>query len=80
MGGVNFRKVTMRKLFLLKTDDDREASHGTIAKGIWIRGPQLPVDVEEDGMLTAEDHRDLTLDHIARTSELVATIEILKWA
>ena len=69
----------MRKLFLLKTDDDREASHGTIAKVSDLR-PRLPVDVEEDGMLTAEDHRDLTLDHIARTSELVATIEILKWA
>jgi hypothetical protein len=70
----------MRKRFLLNTNGDREASHGTLATAIWIRGPQLPPDVEEDALLTAEDHRDLTLDHIARTSELVATIEILKWA
>ena len=47
---------------------------------IWVRGPQLPQDVVEDDLLTPEDHRDLTLDHIARTSEIVAHIEICKWA
>jgi hypothetical protein len=70
----------MRRLFLLKKDGDSGLLAGTIATGIWVRGPQLPDDVEDDGLLTAEDHRDLTLDHIARTSELVARIEILKWA
>jgi hypothetical protein len=47
---------------------------------IWVRGPQLPQDVVEADLLTAEDHRDLTLDHIARTSDVVAHVEICKWA
>jgi hypothetical protein len=47
---------------------------------IWVRGPQLPDEVESAGLLTAEDHRDLTLDHIARTCEFVEYVEILKWA
>jgi hypothetical protein len=47
---------------------------------IWVRGPQLPQDVIDDDLLTAEDHRDLTLDHIARTSDIVAHVEICKWA
>jgi hypothetical protein len=47
---------------------------------ILVLGPELPEEVEEAGLLTPEDHRDLTLDHIARTSALVAQIEIIKWA
>jgi hypothetical protein len=47
---------------------------------IWIRGPRLPQDVIDDNLLTPEDHRDLTLDHIARTSDVVAHLEICKWA
>ena len=47
---------------------------------IWVRGPQLPQDVVDDNHLTPEDHRDLTLDHIARTSDVVAHLEICKWA
>jgi hypothetical protein len=47
---------------------------------IWVRGPELPQDVVEDDLLTPEDHRDLTLDHIARTSDIVAQLEICKWA
>jgi hypothetical protein len=73
----------MRRLFLLKDlkDDSKQGKvASTIATGIWVRGPQLPDEVEDDGLLTAEDHRDLTLDHISRTSCLVARIEILKWA
>jgi hypothetical protein len=70
----------MRKLFLLKSKRDRDLLTSTIATGIWVRGPQLPGDIEEDGLLTAEDHRDLTLEHISRTSDVVARIEILKWA
>jgi hypothetical protein len=69
----------MRKLFSLKDKGDQTLSTGTIATAIWVRGPQLPEDVEQD-VLTAEDHRDLTLDHISRTSDLVARIEILKWS
>ena len=70
----------MRKLFSLKGKSDRRVLTDTIATGIWVRGPQLPDDVEKDGLLTAEDHRDLTLEHISRTSDMVARIEILKWA
>jgi hypothetical protein len=70
----------MRRLFLLKGKGDRGLLTGTIATGIWVRGPQLPDDVDQDGLLTAEDHRDLTLEHISRTSDVVARIEILKWA
>jgi hypothetical protein len=47
---------------------------------IFVRGPKLPDDVESAGLLTPEDHRDLTKDHIGRTSDLVGHIEILKWA
>ena len=47
---------------------------------IWVRGPHLPQDVVDDNHLTPEDHRDLTLDHIARTSDVVAHVEICKWA
>ena len=47
---------------------------------LWVRGPRLPDDVESDDLLTPEDRRDLTLDHIARTSALVGRVEILKWA
>ena len=46
----------------------------------WVRGPELPQDVVEDNLLTAEDHRDLTLDHIARTSEFIGQIRIVKKA
>jgi hypothetical protein len=47
---------------------------------IWVRGPELPQNVVDDDLLTTEDHRDLTLDHIARTSDVVAHLEICKWA
>ena len=47
---------------------------------IWVRGLELPEDVQSDGFLTPEDHRDLALDHIARTSEMVAQVEIFKRA
>jgi hypothetical protein len=47
---------------------------------VWVRGLQLPDDVESAGLLTPEDRRDLTLDHIARTCEFVEYVEILKWA
>lgn len=46
----------------------------------WVRGPELPQEVLEDDLLTAEDHRDLTLDHIARTSDFIAQIRIVKKA
>jgi hypothetical protein len=47
---------------------------------IWVRGPELPQDVVEEDLLTAEDHRDLTLDHITRTSDVIAQIRIVKRA
>ena len=46
----------------------------------WVHGPELPQDVVEDNLLTAEDHRDLTLDHITRTSEFIGQIRIVKKA
>lgn len=46
----------------------------------WVRGPELPQDVLGDDLLTVEDHRDLTLDHMARTSDFIAQIRIVKKA
>jgi hypothetical protein len=43
---------------------------------LWVRGPQLPDEVVADDLLTPDDHRALTLDHIDRTSDLVGKIEI----
>jgi hypothetical protein len=51
-----------------------------VVNHIWVRGLELPEEVEEDDLLTPEDRRDLALDHIARTSNYVARIEIRKWA
>lgn len=50
------------------------------ASFIWVQGPELPQDVVEDDLLTPEDHRDLTLDHIARTSEFIGQIRIVRRA
>lgn len=47
---------------------------------VWVRGLELPEDVIEDDVLTAEDRRDLALDHIARTSDYIGRVEIRKWA
>jgi hypothetical protein len=47
---------------------------------VLVHGLELPEDVEADDLLTAEDRRDLALDHIARTCELIGEIEIRKWA
>jgi hypothetical protein len=47
---------------------------------IWVRGLELPEEVVEDDLLTPEDHRDLALDHIARTSQFVGRLEIRKFA
>jgi hypothetical protein len=41
-----------------------------------VRGPLLPEDVVDDDLLTPEDHRELTLDHIHRTSDCVGRLEI----
>ena len=60
---------------------DRPAAHRVRPLSIiWIRRPRLPKEVEESGLLTQEDYRDLTLDHITRTSDLVGRIEIFKRA
>jgi hypothetical protein len=47
---------------------------------VWVRGLELPEEVVEDDLLTPEDHRDLALDHIARTSDYVVQFEIRKRA
>jgi hypothetical protein len=47
---------------------------------IVVRGLELPEEVEEDDCLTPEDRRELALDHISRTSDLIAKIEIRMWA
>lgn len=56
--------------FLLKDEQKLNIRH------LWVRGPQLPDEVVDDDLLTPDDHRDLTLDHIERTSELIGRIEI----
>ena len=50
------------------------------ATRIWVRGPELPEEVVADDLLTPEDYRDLTIDHIARTCEVVVQVQIRKWA
>lgn len=50
------------------------------ATTIWVQGPELPEEVVADDLLTPEDHRDLTLDHIARTCEVVVRVQIRKWS
>lgn len=47
---------------------------------LWVRGPALPPEVEAEGLLTIEDRRALTLDHIERTSKWIGRVQILKWA
>jgi hypothetical protein len=47
---------------------------------VWVRGLDLPEEVVADDLLTPEDHRDLALDHIARTSRYVGRLEIRKWS
>lgn len=47
---------------------------------VWVRGLELPEEVEQDDVLTPEDRRDLALDHIARTSTFIGRVEIRKWA
>lgn len=54
------------------------ASAITNSTPVLVHGPELPEEVEADGLLTAEDHRDLTLDHIARTCDIVVKMEIFK--
>ncbi len=48
----------------------------THAKHVWVPGPELPEDVEADGLLTSEDRAALTLDHITRTSDLIGRFQI----
>lgn len=55
------------------------AENLTVTK-IWTKGLELPEEVVCDNHLTAEDHRDLALDHIARTCRVVIRLEIRKWA
>ena len=45
---------------------------------IWVRGPEIPEDAEQAAELTPEDQWELTLDHIGRTSDLVANLRIVK--
>ena len=47
-------------------------------KTVWVRGPELPEEVVEADLLTPEDYRDLTLDHIARECAIVVKVEIFK--
>jgi hypothetical protein len=47
---------------------------------VWVRGLELPAEVKEDNLLTEEDLRDLTLDHIARLCPTVIQLEIRKSA
>lgn len=42
----------------------------------WVRGPEVPPELLGEDFLTPEDHREITLDHIERTSEMVWKLEI----
>lgn len=42
----------------------------------WVRGPEVPADLLGEDLLTPEDHRDITLDHIERTSDIISKVEI----
>jgi hypothetical protein len=72
------RKVRLVHVLLDPDARRRQKTPTKTMSHIWVRGPQLPDDVEADGLLTQEDRRDLTLDHIARTSEVVVKLEIIK--
>jgi hypothetical protein len=72
------RKVRLLHLLLDPYARNRKCTPTTTMSHIWVVGPQLPDDVESDGLLTQEDRRDLTLDHIARTSEVIVKFEIIK--
>ena len=47
---------------------------------VWVRGLELPPELQEENFLTEEDLRDLTLDHIARECSTVIQLEIRKSA
>jgi hypothetical protein len=47
---------------------------------VWVHGPELPAADEDDDLLTPEDHRDLTLDHIERTCDVVVKLQIVKFS
>ena len=40
--------------------------------------PVVPPDILEEGLLTTCEHREIALDHIARTSEAVFHLQIVK--
>ena len=42
-------------------------------KHTWVLGPELPEEVEEDGLLTPEDRAAITVDHMTRTSHVVGS-------
>ncbi|HYI96263.1 MAG TPA: hypothetical protein VEX68_22160 [Bryobacteraceae bacterium] len=47
---------------------------------VWVHGPSLPEEIEGEDCLTPEDHRDLTLDHIERTCDVVVKLQIVKFS
>jgi hypothetical protein len=73
---------TVRLVEVVPSTDQPAKPHLPSAKIClsWVWGPELPEDVVADNLLTTEDHRDLTLDHIARTSDFVGRLKIVKRA
>ena len=73
---------TVRLVQMVLNPDQSAKRHPPSVKMsfIWVRGPELPEDVIADDVLTAEDHRDLTLDHITRTADFVCQLQIIKRA
>jgi hypothetical protein len=73
---------TVRLLQMLL--DPRRTGEGRLPSGkisfVFAKGLELPEEVVADDFLTPEDHRDLTLDHIARTSDFIGQIRIVKRA
>lgn len=47
---------------------------------VWVHGPELHGVDEDDDFLTPEDRRDLTLDHIERTCDVVVKLQIVKFS
>jgi hypothetical protein len=49
-----------------------------VVSRIVVHGLDLPDEVDEDDCLTPEDRKAIALDHIFRTSQVIAKIEIRK--
>jgi hypothetical protein len=61
---------------LSEARESSTAEAALMMRGTWVRGPEVPPELLGEDCLTPDDHRDITLDHINRTSEVVWKLEI----